>query len=145
MDGSDVRQFRIRKSSSVEPGRFFRLFFLGWIAVLLNSYAANVLYALMILLLAALCLFVFIRRRPGTPRWAEEPRGRYDVDLAVVFILAGSFALAKLLLVVLVTVPVFRYTDAAGVFVPGVAAIGVMMLWDRIQALARMRRAAVVK
>lgn len=72
-------------------------------------------------LLATVALFLaahVLVRRGGARPFALE----LDVALAV----AGSFALANLAMVILVQVPITRYMDGAGVFLPLIPAVGVL-------------------
>jgi hypothetical protein len=52
----------------------------------------------------------------------------------LLILITVGFTLAYLLLIALVAVPVPRYTDAAGVFLPTVPAVALCELWAKIRA-----------
>ena len=116
--------------------RTARMFALGTLNVFINSYVLHALYAALLVLLGARCLLWIARRaRFGDAAPAPRPAPGYDLELAVLFAVAAGFVLASLALLAPVTVPAYRYTDAAGVFLPAVAVVGVFALAGRLGAL----------
>jgi hypothetical protein len=59
----------------------------------------------------------------------------YFFELNVMLLIAVSFALGSILLVIPVGVPYERYIDAAGVFLPTVVVVALFALGEKIRAL----------
>jgi hypothetical protein len=68
----------------------------------------------------------------GTPPGAAGVPGPAARALPVVFLIAVSFALSKLILVILVEVPIARYLDAAGVFLPAIPMAALVSRWGEL-------------
>jgi hypothetical protein len=106
----------------------------------------NVLLVLLLsslpLLLIWQALSVVYRLREGSaPPEGGPGRGRdYSLELAVTTLIAAGFALSNLLLIALTAAPSTRYTDAAGVFLPAVAVVGLFALGEKIRSSWRAVR-----
>lgn len=124
----------IKAQPGAYAGRLVRMLFLGVVAILMNSYVLNLLYAVVLLLAGLRCARVVLRRIRPVPALTETVAvPTYEREFAILFLIAAGFALANLLLVVPITVPIFRYTDAAGVFVPAVAVVGLFRMWQTLK------------
>jgi hypothetical protein len=82
-------------------------------------------------------VYVSQRLRLGPARLGERIRasGNYYWALNVMMLLAISFALARIVQVILVTCPSERYISPAGVFLPTVAVVAVFALGQQIRQL----------
>jgi hypothetical protein len=87
-----------------------------------NRWVFVRLFLLLFLLHAAACL----RPRPVVPPPPAPPGGARGL-LGLMALLGVGFALANLVLVILVEVPLPRYLDAAGIFLPSVVSAAVCL------------------
>jgi hypothetical protein len=112
-------------------------FVYGVIMVLINSYALILLLSSVALLfvIQRLCHLIQHLRLGSTPTKTDRvARPDYALELNVLLLIALSYALASLALMVIVQTPIFRYTDAAGIFLPAVAMVGIFAVISRISA-----------
>jgi hypothetical protein len=112
-------------------------FGLAVLLTLFNSYSFLALWLLAFLLLAtANIVHVWRRLWPGRAKPGLEavPPPDYTSALHLMVLVTLTFTLGHLLLVALVAAPIFRYTDAAGVFLPTVPAVVLVALWEKVRA-----------
>jgi hypothetical protein len=101
-----------------------------------------------LLVLLSVLLFIWgaalidkrLRRSFVTAGNKWNTRGDYSLELMVLVLIAVSFALAKILVIVPVATPERRYLAAAGVFFPTVAVMIPVAVWGQIRSLLLHRR-----
>jgi hypothetical protein len=124
-------------------GRAARTFVLALTMTLVNGYALlTILLSALLFLLIWQALSVVYRLREGSaPPEGGPGRGReYSLELAVTMLIAVGFALSNLLVIAPTAAPTTRYTDAAGVFLPTVAVVGLFALGERVRSSWRAVR-----
>jgi hypothetical protein len=72
------------------------------------------------------------RHEPLGPHVRDAGLDRRSLELNAVLFIAIPFAMASLLLTVLVQTPLQRYTDAAGLFLPMIPAVAIVLLREKL-------------
>jgi hypothetical protein len=112
-------------------------FVLGVTRMVSNNYVLRWLAPVLAVLVFVWLTSSIVRRLrtgPVAARARAHAARSYSFELNVTLLLAVSFALAKLLQLILVTAPQDRYVDAAGIFLPSVAVGALFALAARIFA-----------
>jgi hypothetical protein len=108
------------------------------ILLIVNNSVLSALVFLLVLLLGiqhALYLGLCLRSGRVTLEGKLSLARDYFFELNVMLLIAVSFALGSILLVIPVGVPYERYIDAAGVFLPTVVVVALFALGEKIRAL----------
>jgi hypothetical protein len=106
----------------VQYGIWLAKAFVRGVYMIVSELIMNPVYLTLMLLLvvAQTCFVVRLKRSHTTVRLFHLDECFWQIH--ALWLVAGSFALSKLLFVIMTTPPLSRFTDAAGVFVPLVLA-----------------------
>ncbi len=117
--------------------------------MILHNYVLRRVVGPLVLLLLVAGHGVYVLRRwwigPAEAATSPTPVRSYRFELNSLALIGMGFAMVKVLMLSLVNAPGLRYLDAAGVFLPAVGVVVLLICWERTRGQFRGRWLSGVK